>query len=317
MSFTNHELLPGIGGWFRPLTGKDPYNKKSVEDSQKRANAAAKVMEDHLMINTYLVGERVTLADIFGASMAHRAFGAVWDKKWRQEHPSFTRWFDTIAEQPILKNVLPDIPRCDEALKNQPPAKPKEEKPKKDQSKKEKPKAQAEDEDDEPKEAPKPKHPLESLGKSSMPIDEWKRKYKNEETREVALPWFWQNVNFEEFSIWQIDFMYNEELTMTFMSANQVGGFFNRLEASRKFLMGCASVYGKTNDSIIKGAFLVRGQEALPAFDVAPDYESYKFTKLDPKKEEDKKVFESMLAWDEPVEVNGKKYDWADGKIFV
>ena len=52
------------------------------------------------------------------------------------------------------------------------------------------------------------------------------------------------------------------------------GGFFARLEASRKYIFGCASVYGVANDSIIKGAFFVRGQEALPAFDVAPDYES-------------------------------------------
>ena len=33
---------------------------------------------------------------------------------------------------------------------------------------------------------------------------------------------------------------------------------------------------------------MVRGDEALPAFDVAPDYESYEFTKLDPSKKEDK-----------------------------
>ena len=36
---------------------------------------------------------------------------------------------------------------------------------------------------------------------------------------------------------------------------------------------------------------MVRGDEALPAFDVAPDYESYEFTKLDPSKKEDKVCF--------------------------
>jgi Elongation factor 1 gamma, conserved domain len=67
-----------------------------------------------------------------------------------------------------------------------------------------------------------------------------------------------------------------------------IGGFFARLEASRKYIFGAASVYGASNDSVIQGAFMVRGQEALPAFDVAPDYESYEFTKLDPSKKEDK-----------------------------
>ncbi|KAL9088636.1 MAG: hypothetical protein Q9159_002971 [Coniocarpon cinnabarinum] len=322
LSFANSEVLPKTGGYFAPLVGRAAYNKKSVDDSLTALNAAAKVMEDHLMINTYLVSERLTLADIMAAALCVRAFQFVWDKQWRSQHPSITRWFETIIHQPIMQAVRKDWVMCDQALKNQPPAKPKEEKPKQEkpkQAKKEKPETASEavDEEEEPKEAPKPKHPLEALGRPTLAIDEWKRKYKNEETREVALPWFWENMNFEEYSIWAVDFQYNEELTMTFMSSNQVGGFFARLEASRKYLMGCCSVYGVTNDSVIKGAFLVRGQEALPAFDVAPDYESYKFKKLDPKSSQDREFVDDMWAWDKPVEVNGKKYEWADGKIFV
>lgn len=95
-----------------------------------------------------------------------------------------------------------------------------------------------------------------------------------------------------------------------------IGGLFARLEASRKYLFGVISVYGVTNDSIIKGAFLVRGQEALPAFDVAPDHESYNFTKLDPKSEADRKFVEDQWACESGIEVNGKTYEWADGKVF-
>ncbi|MDC6271586.1 hypothetical protein PP707_04750, partial [Acetobacter pasteurianus] len=63
-------------------------------------------------------------------------------------------------------------------------------------------------------------------------------------------------------------------------------------------------------------AFLVRGQDYVPAFDVAPDWESYEFTKLDGSKEEVQKFVNNMLAWDEPVEVNGEKREIADGKVF-
>merc|ERR1711981_1278414 len=72
MSFANAEVLPSLGGWFRPLIGRDPYNKKNVEDSQKATDMKMKTMEDHLMLNTYLVGERVTLADIFTAAIVSR-----------------------------------------------------------------------------------------------------------------------------------------------------------------------------------------------------------------------------------------------------
>jgi elongation factor 1-gamma len=95
-----------------------------------------------------------------------------------------------------------------------------------------------------------------------------------------------------------------------------IGGFFNRLEASRKYLFGALSVYGESNDSVIRGAFLIRGDEALPAFDVAPDYESYAFTKLDPAKPEDKAFLEDQWSWDKAIETNGKSYPWADGKVF-
>lgn len=62
---------------------------------------------------------------------------------------------------------------------------------------------------------------------------------------------------------------------------------------------------------------MVRGEEALPAFDVAPDWESYEFTKLDPSKASDKAFVEDMWSWDKPIEgPNGKEYTWADGKVF-
>lgn len=94
------------------------------------------------------------------------------------------------------------------------------------------------------------------------------------------------------------------------------GGFFTRLEASRKYIFGAASVYGTANDSIIKGAFVIRGQDATHAFDVAPDFESYSFTKLDHTKKEDREFVDDQWSWDKPIEVAGKTYPWADGKVF-
>ncbi|KAL9031572.1 MAG: hypothetical protein Q9196_000420 [Gyalolechia fulgens] len=322
MSFTNTEVLPNIANWFRPCIGRDPFNKKSVEDSKKAALQAVKVLEEHLWVNTFLVGERLSLADLFTAGVIARGFQYFFDKKWRQENPNVTRWYETVYNQPIYAAVVDKLSFIDEAIKEIPPKKEKEEKPKKEQTPKAAPKPKAkevdeeedEDEEGENKPAAKPKHPLEALPKPALAIDDWKRKYSNEETREVALPWFWENFNPEEYSLWKVDYKYNDELTQTFMSSNLITGFFTRLDASRKYLFGCASVYGKANDSVIQGAFMVRGQEAHPAFDVAPDIDSYEFTKLDPSK--DKEFVNDMWAWDKPVEVNGKTYEFADGKIF-
>ena len=94
------------------------------------------------------------------------------------------------------------------------------------------------------------------------------------------------------------------------MSSNQIGGFFNRLEASRKYLFGSLGVLGETNNSVIAGVFITRGDDIKLGVDCAPDWESYEYKKLDLANDSDKKFFEDALAWD--LELDGKK--WADGK---
>jgi elongation factor 1-gamma len=71
-------------------------------------------------------------------------------------------------------------------------------------------------------------------------------------------------------------------------------------------------VLGENYKSSITGAFLVRGDDHLAAFDVAPDWESYDFKKLDPESEVDKEFLRDTWTWDKPIE--GKPI--ADGKVF-
>ena len=233
MSYMNMEVLPPIAGYFRPIIGRDPYNKKNVEDSLKATNAAMNVLEQHLLINTFLVGERLTLADLFAVSILGRGFQYIFDKAWRSANPNVTRWYETVYNQPIYSDVAGKLNFIDEAVKNQAPAKKegegkkqKEAAPKKEKEPA-KPKAKQADNDDEEEDdapaPPKAKHPLEALPKPTLVLDDWKRKYSNEETREVALPWFWENFKPDEYSLWKVDYKYNDELTMTFMTSNLIG----------------------------------------------------------------------------------------------
>lgn len=314
MSLANLELIPNLAGVFQPLTGAIPYNKKSLDEHQAKLNAVVSIFESRLAEYTYLVGERLSLADVFAASAFVRGFEHLFGVEWRKSHPNVARWYLTVTSQKILKDVLPEAPFTDKPVEYTPP---KKEKKKQEPAapKAAAPKAAAPAEDAPAPQAPKPKHPLEALGKPKAPLDEWKRIYSNKETREEAIPWFWENqYNPEEWSLWKVDYKYNDELTLTFMSNNLVGGFFNRLSASSKYIFGCMVVYGENNDNGITGFFLVRGQEHEPAFDVAPDWESYSFSKLEPT-EENKKFINNMLAWDEPVIVDGKERVIADGKV--
>ncbi|KUI57956.1 Elongation factor 1-gamma 1 [Cytospora mali] len=310
MSYFNTEVLPNLGKWFGPLVGRETYNKKAVDDASKATNKAIATVEEHLLHNTYLVGERITLADLFACGLIARGFEYFFDKQWRQEHPNVSRWYATVYNQPIYSAVAPKFELLDTVkLQNVAPKKP--EAKKEAAPKKEAPKEEAQE--DAP--APKPKHPLESLPRATFALDEWKRYFSNHDEAE-SLRWFWENVNFEEYSIWKCKYKYNDELTLTFMSNNLIGGFNTRLEGSRKYLFGCASVYGENNDSVIEGAFVIRGQEFGPVFDVAPDYESYEFEKLDPTNPEHRAYVEAQWTWDKPVVVGDKEYKHSAGKVF-
>ncbi|KAL4941432.1 hypothetical protein BDV06DRAFT_236044 [Aspergillus oleicola] len=309
LSFANSELLSSFGSWFRPLLGLDPYNKKNVDEASKAALKKLGVLNTHLTANTYLVGERITLADLFTASLLTRAFATVIDKKVRSDYPAVTRWYQTIVAQDAFKAVVENPVLVDEAIKYTPPKK--EEKPKKEAA----PAAAAPAEEAAPAEK-KPKHPLEALGKPTLILDDWKRTYSNEDVRTAAMPWFWQNYKPEEYSLWKVNYKYNDELKLTFMANNLIGGFHARLEASRKYLFGCQGVYGENYACVNQGVFLVRGQEAMPAFDVAPDWESYNFEKLDHTSEADRKYIEDIWAWDAPVLVDGKELHNVDGHVF-
>ena len=226
MSFANQEILIPLANWFRPLIGRDNYNKKAVEDSQKASLKAVNVLEQHLLVNTFLVGERITLADLYATSILSRGFEFVFDKKWRSENPNVTRWYETVFHQPIYSDVAGELKLVDEAVKYEPPKKEKAPKEKKEKKEEPKPKAKVvdEDEEEEPAPAPKPKHPCDLLPKATWNLDDWKRKYSNcDEKYRTVMPWFWENLNTEEYSIWRLDYDYNHELSLDWLAKNLIG----------------------------------------------------------------------------------------------
>lgn len=314
ISLSNSDLASEICAAVWPLIGYAPFNKKVVDAASEKVELYAQFFDSKLKEFTFLTAERVTLGDIFGFASWAFAFTTLCGDDFRAKHPYLVRWFNTVKDSKFLKEEFGEFKPIAKRL--EPPKKVKAEKPKKaDAPKAAKAEKSADPVDAPPAEQKKPKHPLEALGKPTFVLDEWKRKYSNEETREVALPWFWEHYNPEEYSIWKVEYKYNDELTLTFMSNNLIGGFFNRLSASVKYTFGALVVYGENNNNGIIGAIMLRGQDSVPAFDVAPDWESYSYTKLDPTNSADKEFINDMWAWDKPVVANGESKEIVDGKV--
>jgi len=300
-----------------------PYTKPIETVYREKLDAALADLNKHLHTTTFLVGHRISVADIVLTAVLRGIFENAYGVTERAKVPNVVRLFETVTNQPAAKPILGETKYAEKAAQYVPPAK-----DKKKESKpagviaaiKEKvlpkPKPAADDDDDEPSvpEEPKAKNPLDDLPKSSLNLEDWKRAYSNMDTRGSggAIEWFYDKYDPEGYSLWKVAFKYPDELTQVFMSSNQIGGFFNRLEGSRKYLFGSMGVLGEANNSLIEGVLIARGQDIVPVVNVAPDYESYTYEKIDLKDPAQKAYFEAALAWD--LEVNGKK--WADGKNF-
>lgn len=318
-SWADSELLPASCAWVFPYLGIMQFNKQNVERAKQDLLAALKVLDAHLLTRTFLVTERVTLADIVVFCTLIHAFQHVLEPALRAGLPCVSRWFNTLAAQPAVAAVLPRPALC--AAPPAPPAakkdsgdKKKEKKPEKKEQpkKKEEPAPElADDVDEKPKES---KDPFDSMPKGTFNMDDFKRCYSNEDEAK-SIPYFWEKFDPENYSIWYAEYKYPEELAKVFMSCNLITGMFQRLDKMRKQAFASVCLFGTDNDSTISGVWVWRGQEL--AFPLSPDwqidYESYDWTKLDPASPDTKKLVQDYFSWT-GVDKQGRKFN--QGKIF-
>ncbi|KAI9138458.1 glutathione S-transferase, partial [Paraphysoderma sedebokerense] len=216
------EVAPNVGGWIYPLIGIVKYNKDQVGQSQAMLEHIVAALDKVLLTRTYLVGERITLADVVLSMAFFNAFKLVFDADYRKKYVNLTRWFNTCINQPHFKSVIGEFKMCEQQLKfdakkqaagkeNKPEKK--EKKAEKKEQKPAKPDLEAEAEAEE-KAKKKEKNPLDSLPPSPFVLDEWKRFYSNNE-EPASCKWFWENFDPEGYSMWRVEYKYNDELTMT------------------------------------------------------------------------------------------------------
>lgn len=122
MSLVNSEIQPSLANWFKPLVGRREYNENRVNQAKDLTNEAIAILETHLRESgtKYLIGEQLTLADLFAASSLSRGFSYVFDREWQGRYPEVTRWFRNLVDQPIWRSVVPEPVIVGEAVKYDP-----------------------------------------------------------------------------------------------------------------------------------------------------------------------------------------------------
>uniref|UniRef100_W5NB74 Eukaryotic translation elongation factor 1 gamma n=1 Tax=Lepisosteus oculatus TaxID=7918 RepID=W5NB74_LEPOC len=311
VNFANSEIVPSVATWVYPTLGAADYNKQATERAREHLQGVLSVLEEHLKTHTFLVGERVTLADISVVCALLLAYTQVLDPPQREGYGSVTRWFCTCVQQPQFSQVLGEVQLCEKAAECVGKKVPKNDPPK------EEAEQDALDPTEEAMAAePKAKDPFASLPKSTFALDEFKRKYSNDDTMTVALPYLWENFDREGWSLWYSEYRYASELGQVFMSCNLITGMFQRLDRLRKNAFASVALFGEDGDSSISGIWLLRGQDL--AFELCDDwkvdYETYTWRKLDSDDEETKMLVKEYLCWEGEFKHVGRSFN--QGKIF-
>uniref|UniRef100_A0A182K109 Elongation factor 1-gamma n=1 Tax=Anopheles christyi TaxID=43041 RepID=A0A182K109_9DIPT len=332
LSFADNELLPAVQGWTFQIIGIVPYNKNNVERAKEELRRGLAVLNSRLLQQTFLVGQRITLADIVVFATLLHAYEYVMDPSFRAPFAAVNRWFTTMMNQPQVLAVVKAPTLCAKVAQADPkkyaefqakvsgsaPAAEKKKEKKEKKPAQEKPEPATIEQPDAADELlaaePKQNDPFELLPKGTFNFDDFKRFYSNEEEAK-SIPYFWTKFDPANYSIWYGEYKYPEELTKVFMSCNLITGMFQRLDKMRKQSFASVCLFGEDNNSTISGVWVWRGQDLAfkLSSDWQVDYEVYDWKKLDPASDETKKMVAQYFSWS-GTDKNGRKFN--QGKIF-
>lgn len=254
-------------------------------------------LENYLETRTFLVGERMTIADIsvgfslqwvFRVNVAHAEALA---KKFKNVY----RLYNTVMQHPKTLEVLKSQGATFGAVKAPKEEKKQEKKPEKKPAKKEE-----DDDDDMPKEEKKKPNPLDSLPPSDFVLDAFKREYSNTDTRTVAAPYFFEKFDSKGFTCFWCRYKYNDENKMQFMTANLVRGWFQRMEHTRKYAFGVALLVGEPTKHDIVAFWVFRGKGMPEIVQEVVDTELFEWEEIKNIESEKAKITD-YLCWEGPT----------------
>jgi len=355
VDFSAHDLEPPCQIWLLPVKGVITFNGKHYADARKDVEQALGVLNDHLLHETFLVGNRISLADIAVATALTEMYTEVFDLKFRERFVNVNRWFDTLVNQRPFQEVVGKLELAKQEKRAPKPPKPEGEekeqkggpqqqqqqggkpqqqqggkqqqqqqggKPQQQQKPKDKEeKAGGDDGDDDVPREPKKKSALDSLPPSSMSLDATKKDFWSEKPyNKNFFNTFWDKLDTNGFALYEQLYNYNNENKIFYMTCNQLGGFLQRCDAVRKYGMGVMTIIGPSEEDgpyEVQGAWLFRGPQ-VPAEMTSenPDAEYYTWKKVDPSNPKDRQRFTNHFVADHLVATTGKVYPILERRYF-
>jgi len=106
LDFASHDVEMSADLWLNPVVGYTAYAPHVYAGAVAGMKRALDVLNKHLQSATYLVGNKITLADIVIVSALFYPFKFLLDPAFRAPYPNVVRWFLTCVNQPQFKAAL-------------------------------------------------------------------------------------------------------------------------------------------------------------------------------------------------------------------
>ena len=125
MCWANEELLPTLARWFlpsiqfkeRPVQASESEIKAGKADSEKMLDGLEQYLRN-LGGKKYLVGDRVTVADVTVMIYVSRGLEWVLGAEWRDKHQNIMVYFYRLAEWEPIKMTIPSFTLVESARAN-------------------------------------------------------------------------------------------------------------------------------------------------------------------------------------------------------
>lgn len=252
---------------------------------------ALKFIDAHLSGRKFLVGEKLTLADVILVCDLNLAFRYLFLDAERKELPNLTQYFYEIVKIQEFKNVLGVFVENNQKLfvqfgekKEHKKQEPKKEEKKVEKKKEEKKPAVQNEEVEEKK--PEVKFP-----ESAFKFHDFKTTFTNAENRNEVIDFLFKNFDTNAFSVWF--FRYDKlpsEGKKLFLTKNFLTGFLSRADQARKHTIGSIGIYGEEGDFEVKGVWMWKGTDMLPMMKEHQQWEYFQTRQLDVSKPEDQEL---------------------------
>jgi len=105
IEFCTQELEIPLCAWVYPIMGIFEEVPEATKQAKEDVKRALHVLNNHLLQNTYMVGNQITLADICLACSLVDGMRLVFDEDFRKPFANVMRWFNTCMAQPEFTKI--------------------------------------------------------------------------------------------------------------------------------------------------------------------------------------------------------------------